>query len=185
MAEPENKDTEISWTPRPDPTLRTTEALLREISSIKELFETRLEAMDKAIALLQAAADKQPSIAEVAEHVVRLREVNEEKFKSVDQRFTESRNAITTALESAKEAVSKQHETSSTAISKSEQAFTKQLDSLGTFATSRIDDLRERVTSLEQHKKGMGDSWGFIAGGLGIVIAIASVAVAFVTAYRN
>ena len=95
--------------PVPDPSILTTEALAREIFSLRELLEvklksngdatllirsvieTRLAGMDLAIQLLQATADKFPN--RIDEKIKALREVHEatylEKFDSIQTQFKE------------------------------------------------------------------------------------------------
>lgn len=53
------------WTPIPDPTVLTTQQLITAIENQRDLFDTRLEAMDKAIVLLQEMANRSPTIGEV------------------------------------------------------------------------------------------------------------------------
>jgi hypothetical protein len=144
---------------KPDPTLLTTQQLLREIGLLREvlesrmsemsnasllrhkILETRLDGMDKAIQLLQNLHDKFPT--SVDEKISALKEIHEEKFGSVQTQFRErdvrteqsskdSKVAVDAALQAAKEAVSEQNKSSALAIAKSEAATTKQIDLLGT-----------------------------------------------------
>jgi hypothetical protein len=84
---------QVMTTPVPDPTLLTTQALTREIATareltetmvkgIKEVFTTRLEGMDKAIALLQSQSDKFSDYVVMV--VKQLQDLHDEKFRSVD-----------------------------------------------------------------------------------------------------
>ena len=101
-------------TPNPDPTILTTQSLLREISALKELMiarieessrsqesrlsqndeklslirsiiETRLDDMDKGVRLLQEIADKAP--ARTDEKIKALAGVSEEKFRVHEEKF--------------------------------------------------------------------------------------------------
>ena len=181
--------------PDPDPTVLTTQQLQREVSSLKELFEVRLDALDKATTLLQSRADKSPSIDVVYEVVKSLERVNEEKFHSITTRFAErdkrseqaardGKLAIDAALQAAKEAVAGQNTSNAQAIAKSETAFTKQIDQLGTLINTlasglneKIDDTKNRLTAGEGHSKGLADGWGYLVGGVGLLIGIVSFAV--------
>src|SRR5579859_5246367 len=121
--------------PVPDPTVLTTQQLQREIGTSRELvealasgmqrvFETRLDAMDKAIQLLQAETDRAPArIVQVVDH---LRSVHDEKFRSIDKQFLErdtrteqtsrdSKVAVDAALQAAKEAVGEQNKSNALA----------------------------------------------------------------------
>ena len=129
-------------TPVPDPTILTTQQLHRELLSLREILELRLNGYDKAITLLQATVDKSPSIAEMN---VKF----EEKFNSVQTQFRErdtrteqtskdSKVAVDAALQAAKEAVGEQNKSSALAIAKSEAATTKQIDSIQVIITTMV-----------------------------------------------
>jgi hypothetical protein len=176
-------------TPIPDPTELTSRQIYREIASIKELFITRLEAMDKAVALLQATAARSPTINEVfLQH--------EERFASIKTQFTErdtrteqtsrdSKVAVDAALQAAKEAVGEQNRSNTLAIAKSETAFAKQVDQIGVqIATiqkgvdDKFEDVKGRLNLLEGMKRGSGDAWAYMLALAGAAIGIAGVAAA-------
>ncbi len=195
--------------PNPDPTVLTTQQLLREISTsrevletlligVKETLETRIAGMDKAIVLLQATTDKFPSYVSGA--VNQLQELHEEKFHSISVQFSErdtrteqtsrdSKVAVDAALQAAKEAVGEQNKSNALAIAKSEATFTKQIDQIGVLISTmqkgiddKIDDIKSRLQGIEAHKKGSGDAWAVgmaVFGGLVALIA-ATAAVAIV-----
>ena len=116
--------------PIPDPTVLTTQQLAVAILNLKELFESRMSAMDKAVELLQQTANRSPTVNEVYMQ-------HEERFKSIAVQFAErdirteqtsrdSKVAVDAALQAAKEAVGEQNKSSALAIAKSEAATTKQ-----------------------------------------------------------
>jgi hypothetical protein len=70
-----------NWTPRPDPTLLTTQQLLRELSSLREIFETRLNAMDKATIVLSETVNRTPTAIQTA--VGNLEALVNEKFEAI------------------------------------------------------------------------------------------------------
>jgi hypothetical protein len=180
--------------PIPDPSDLTTEALHREIYALrellevklganqdaikgsKEIIETRLGGMDKAILLLQEGADRVPSW--VDEKIIALKEVHEtrfdalsathtEKFSSIQTQFKErdtraeqsgkdSKTAVDAALQAAKEAVGEQNKSNATSIAKSEATTSKQIEQLGNLITAmtkaaedKIADVKERLTRIE------------------------------------
>lgn len=185
--------------PRPDPTVLTTAMLQREIATSREVIETRLDGMDKAIELLQRTTDKFPQ--HIVEAVDRLQELHTEKFKSIATQFVErdtrteqtsrdSKVAVDAALQAAKEAVGEQNKSSALAIAKSEAATTKQIDQIGQMIAAtnnamndKIDDIKTRLTTIESYKKGgyegMG-SVGSIVMGVAAVIAVIVSIVALV-----
>jgi hypothetical protein len=158
--------------PTPDPTALTTEQLLRAISALREVIETRLDGMDKGIVLLQTTTDKMPAF--IGHEINGLKTLHEEKFSSVQLQFdgiqkqflerdtrTEQGNvasttAINAALQAAKEAVGQNNIAFAQATQKSENTTTKQIDDLqvlfqtGTKATDeKIEDLKDRQARTE------------------------------------
>ena len=162
--------------PRPDPSVLTTEQLRGAIAALREILEARLNGMDKAIAVHQQEVDKRvEGQANSGERLVQtLREVHDEKFKSVDRqmvdkdvsiatRFQErdtrsereardNKIAVDAAFAAAKEAVAEQNKSSALAISKSEAATTKQIDQLVVLiqttnkaSDDKIDDIKTRL----------------------------------------
>jgi hypothetical protein len=171
--------------PVPDPTVLTTQQTLREVSMLRDVLETRLTGMDKAIQLLQGATDKFPALIESS--VYRLQALHDEKFKSIALQFSErdvrteqtSRDnnvALTAALQAAKEAVGEQNKSNVLANTKSEAAFTKLIDQLSVLIdrtdkslSDKIEDSKERIgvieknanerlTAMESHSKGSRDT---------------------------
>lgn len=169
--------------PIPDPTILTTQQLYHELNSLRELVETRLDAMDKATELLNANMTRIPT--ETDKQVGHLKELHDEKFESIDKQFLERDNrvdkiaelnqkAIDAALQAAKEAVGEQNKSSATAIGKSEASMTKQLDqitnlitttnktldekinSIKTFYDSKIDDVKKEIAGLRESRSESG-----------------------------
>jgi DNA anti-recombination protein RmuC len=150
------------------------------LNGVKQIIETRLDGMDKAIELLQKVSDKFPS--QVTDAVGQLQKVHEEKFHSIATQFTErdtrteqtsrdSKVAVDAALQAAKEAVGAQTQSSDRAIAKSEAATTKQIDQIGTqigtiqkSIDDKIDDIKARLQAIESLKKGSTDAWVVVLG---------------------
>jgi hypothetical protein len=145
---------QIGSVPNPDPTQRTVEQLQRDIGATrqileaaikgsKEVFETRLSGMDKAIELLQTATDRLPD--KIKDAVGQLQQLHDERFHSVnnqlaaamegiEKQFTErdkrteqlslaDKTAIAAALQAQKEAAGAQNDSNTTANSKMEANF--------------------------------------------------------------
>lgn len=147
--------------PIPDPTILTTQALEKSVSTLKELILTRLEEIDKATQILARRADKVPSDVDIA--VNNLRALHAEKFAGIEKQFQErdvrteqlaaaGQLAIKDALQAAKELVNSQNTSNEKAIGKNEGNTTKLLDNLDV----KIIDLRDRLTAIEN--KGVGQT---------------------------
>jgi hypothetical protein len=203
-----NKPVVVELAPT-DPTRLTTEQMLREVTllrdrvdyietSNKALMDARFDSMDSAVKLLQDFANRQPTTEAIALEVAALGKLTETDIKGIETRILERdlrveqtaqqvKQAVDAALQAAKEAVSEQNKSNALAMAKSEAAFTKQIDQqqlliqANTKASDeKIDDLKNRLTSMEGQDKGGADLWGYIVGVLGIIIAAFSmIAVAF------
>lgn len=176
MVDDKTPETPADWTPRPDPTVLTTAAILRELQGLqallatridcaKELSDTRFAGMDKAITLLQVITDRQPQ--DVDRKITSLQKLHEEKFASVEKQFEErdvrveqtakdTKTAVDAALAAQVNSADKQAESFGLSIGKSEAGTTKQIDQMGTLIQSntkatddKIADLKERLTRLE------------------------------------
>ncbi len=163
--------------PIPDPSLLTTQQLIRENLWLREVLETRLEGMDsaailrqsntnarfeaydKAIKLLQDISDKFPY--RIDEKIHSLKEVHEEKFSSIQVQFRErdvrteqsskdSKVAVDAALQAAKEAVGEQNKSSALAIAKSEASTTKQIDQQGLLIQSTAKASDEKIDDIKE-----------------------------------
>jgi len=152
---------------RPDPTALTTQQLLRENFWLRELLETRIDGMDKALQLLQAFADRTPTTNDVQHEVDALREVVFQRLEGIRTQIAERdtttekaskdvKSAVDAAFAAAKEAVSEQNKSNALSISKSEAGVTKQIDSIielirttAKGVDDKISDIKERITIIE------------------------------------
>jgi hypothetical protein len=180
--------------PDPDPTLLTTQALLREIGSLKELFDTRFSATEHSVDLIRARIESVITI--IDEKIVHLKDLTDEKFAGIDTRFAEarylteqtSRNdkiALDAALQAQKEDVSKQNDSNNASIFKSEVLFTKQIDGLN----DKIDDIKSRFIANDSQSKGKSEGIG-LAGALTIgaafiISALVSIAALIVSVVHH
>jgi DNA repair exonuclease SbcCD ATPase subunit len=165
--------------PTPDPTILTTEQLLREVDRVKELMTALVEG---------------------------LREVTDERFRSVNQLLVtlerqrtelkadlaatrieqkaDTKAAVDAALIAQKEAVKEQTSASERAIAKSEASNTKQTDQLqASFAaaitqvTTTFNDLKTRVERIENLKQGGQDNKTALYAAIGLVATVIVAAV--------
>lgn len=150
-----------------DPTPRSSQQVLRENFWLRELIETRLNGMDKALSLLQAFADRTPTTMDVQHQVTALREVVMQKFDGINTQIVERdaatdkaskdvKSAVDAAFAAAKEAVGEQNKSNALSISKSEVGFTKQIDGIlelikttSKGVDDKISDIKERITIIE------------------------------------
>jgi hypothetical protein len=139
-----------------DPSTRTYQQILRENFWLRELLETRLNAIESAMMLLQSYADRTPTTSDVHHNVEQLREAAELRFEGVKTQISErdatykqdSTNvaiAVKTAFDSAKEVVTKsegQFRELFQGINISRESERKAVDGV-------INDIKERVTRIE------------------------------------
>ncbi len=175
--------------PVPDPTILTTQQLLREMGSLNSLFTARLEAMDKAIVLTNT---------NLLQQLVHLRELMDEKFVSVEKQFEErdtrvretataTKVAVDAALQAAEKAVDKSNEAFALSVAKSEAATMKQLDQLSQLFQTTTDSLKDRINEtasrldrLEGRGAGFSSSWGIAVAVFGMVIGAAGLILSIV-----
>lgn len=171
--------------PDPDPTLLTTEQLLRETSAIKELFSIHFESVERTAALVQKSLDNMHVM--IDEKVKNLKDLTDEKFIGIGTRFAEarylteqtSRNdklALDAALQAQKEDVGKQNDSNNASISKTEVLFTKQIDGLN----DKIDDIKSRFiagdSQMKGNKEGISMVGALVIGASLVISAVIAVA---------
>jgi hypothetical protein len=178
MAEANGPSASGDWTPRPDPTLLTTEALNREVNALREVFVTRLDGYDKAIAILQVATNRSPTPGEINLDLSNFKDLVVEKFNGVTERFkgisdsiqqrdvrlgqaeqaakdavttafTGSEKAVASAFAAAKEAVGAQSDSFDKAVTKAELATTKLLDALNVQIATSANGLDDKIDDLK------------------------------------
>jgi hypothetical protein len=186
-----------------DPTALTTDALRREVASLKDLIEVHLDSANRERANLNSRLSDVPKL--ILEAVMHLRELQEERFHSIQTQFQErdtrtehislaNKLAIDAALQAAKEAVGEQNKSNLLANAKSEAAFTKQMDlltdtmkTMGQGIADKMDDLKERIVAMENRNLGkdtmktdFGSMWGHGVQVLILIVAILSIVAAFI-----
>lgn len=189
--------------PNPDPSALTTDQILRENTWLRILLESniggsekalvsRLDAMDKALELLQALANRSPSIAEVDLKVTDLQRLNEETFRSIDKQFdavtllanqvtTSSKEAITFALQAQKESAAKSEENLDKRILQAaEQTKTAMAvrDQRMDGHDDRLRTINDKVNLIEGKSSGFASMWAVIIGAIGVIGTIIFIFVA-------
>jgi hypothetical protein len=162
-----------------DPAYLTREDVLREINSLRELFDSRLngitarlDAMDKAVELLDKHVSIVPSETDIK--VGQLHAVVDEMFQTQGQRFTtvdekfkgietqfEERDvrvkdqaisattAVNAALQAQKEQAFSQTESLTKSIEKSERSTHEQIAQQGQLLQSSVSSLNDKIGALD------------------------------------
>jgi len=111
-------------------------------------------------------------IKHVREEIGHLREINNEKFRSVELQFAErdirndrqvvvAQQAIETALDTARALADQQNAANAVAQQKSEASFTKQIDQIGVQITTLAGSLQDRITEIKERiDRGEGSDLG-------------------------
>jgi hypothetical protein len=154
----------------PGPPYLTTEELRRDVSALREIIQARLDGNDRATVVLSETVNRTPTAIQIA--VDHLKELHDERFASVDQRFDErdvrtdqaakaSKEALDAALLAAKELVSQQNEANAAAADKAEQSTIKQIDQIGIRIDTMQKALDDRLTELKERiDRGEGSGSG-------------------------
>jgi cation transport regulator ChaB len=150
---------------RPDPTILTTEQLLRAVQSERDyvdgrisVLEQRLNAMDTATKLLNETVNRTPT--QIQSEISHVREIMGTELASVQTQFRErdtrqereskdNKVAVDAAFAAQKEAAAKQDDSNQKAIDKSERATNEALKTQGELFRSTTDGLKEQVNRLE------------------------------------
>lgn len=137
-------------TPVPDPTILTTQQLVAAIAAVREIIETRLDAMDTATNINKTATDKIPSL--ICDKVAALEKLHNEKFDGVEKQFKERDERQTVTSELNQKALDAALQAAKEAAGKTELSFTKQIaDLTGQFNTQneamnvRVNDVKARL----------------------------------------
>lgn len=171
---------------KPDPTILTTEALHREILNLKESLRHEIHCQKEIFESRLAAAIKFEE--ERFQHITKQFEMVE--TSRVEQK-ADTKSAVDAALTAQKEAVREQTTASERSITKSETTTKEQIAQLATlFQTTKqasdekISDLKNSVTTIEgrtfgaeRQERRIGEGWGYVAGGIGMLVAIATLLV--------
>jgi hypothetical protein len=165
----------LGWTPIPDPTTLTSNAvsaakdeLRREIEYVEKQVDLRLESLDKAAVLLQAWREHVPVL--IAEAIAHQRDLFDQRFQTVQEQFNsiqtqfiekdarseqtsrDAKVAIDAALTAQSLSVTKQNEANAVATAKAEDAFSRQIEQqrllLDTTSHSLNDKIDTTVRSI-------------------------------------
>lgn len=195
----------IGWTPVPDPTKLTTDAvnlattqMRRELATLREIIEARILAGEHDGHLqLEGLRSVRPEIERQIKH---LRELHAERFSSIELQFKErdvrteqaataSQQALNAALLAAKELVGQQNTANVEAAAKAEASFTKQIDQIGVIIstlekaiTDRILELKERIDRGEGQGQGATGVRGQYIAASAVLLSMAAIVVTVIIA---
>jgi len=151
----------------PDPTVLTTEQLLREVERVKELMISELKGMNAVF------EERFNSIG------TQLALIERQRIEQKEDTAT----AVQAALSAAKEAVKEQTTASEKSITKTETATSEQLRQLSTTFTTaqdavadKVDDIKTRVERIENLKQGSKDAVTGAQAGIALLLALLAIA---------
>jgi hypothetical protein len=196
-------ETQKTSTPVPDPTLLTTQQLIREIESLRSEMLVRVDsvrsenaarflAIDEAVKLFRELVS---SISvRTDEKIEALDAVMEEKFEGIKTQFEEREVRGANETRDSKLAIDAAFAAADKAVQKSETTFIKQFDSIGALITTatkalegQIADAKDRLTRIEGQSSGrdtgMGIGWSAILG-VGQIISVAIAVVALILTFK-
>lgn len=156
--------------PVPDPTALTTQALLREVSSLKELLAVEI------------AGSKSLFDEKIARYVA----VSNEKFEAVAAQFSERDTRTDQRAGDTKLAVDAAFAAAKEATAKIEAGFTKQIDGMIVLIDTKtknietnINDLKERMIAVESRSTATTDIRRDNRDHTGMIITLISALIAF------
>jgi type VI protein secretion system component VasK len=162
-----------------DPTALTTAQLLRELVSLREIVETRLNAIDKATQLFQENLMRVPT--DTDKQIAHLKSLHDEKFAAVSQQFKDrdirsdqdkqvASTAVTAALQAQKDLIALQNSNT-----------TKQVDSILALLASTNTALNDKVGvingRLDRGDGGHSAGAAYLTTGLAVAAIIVSLGV--------
>lgn len=191
----------------PDPSTLTTAALERAMAAERDylaaqldVLRERLRGIDTATSLLNETVNRVPT--DLQREITHLRELTEERFRSVETQFSErdtrqeresrdNKVAVDAAFAAQKEAASEQNKSNTLAIDKSERATTETINKLAelfrTVTDAQAKELAaadSRLTIVESEKRGGKEQTaaiyafvGFLVGALILVGVLAAAGV--------
>jgi hypothetical protein len=187
--------------PIPDPTVLTTELVDRALAIVEKLFDSKISELRNEVghvnkelkdfigenrALIQSNSDISK------ERIAHLEKLQDEKFKGMDRRFQDSKDAVDKAFAAAKEAVTEQNKSNTTAVDKTERNVTEQMKQQAQMSQTSIKALEDKIVAVKEfqaastgHEKGSVDSRAYFVAAIGIAIGIIGLVFAGMTAMHH
>jgi hypothetical protein len=163
--------------PIPDPTERTLEQSRREIAQLKELLEDRIQA-ERDLSAQRYSLAREVLDTRLADHAV----LTTERFDSI-------RRETQLALTAAQAAVDKAEQSTTKTLDALQLNIAEQFASVAAARESQVMALEAQITSLKERQDreqgkdtGQSQSWLFFVGVATLMLGLAALAVAVVTA---
>jgi hypothetical protein len=90
-------------TPVPDPTVLTTQQLVREIAALREIVDARLDGMDKASVLLDEQVQRIPGFLD--QHIDHLKELHGTRFEQAHESVARVHDVLNSRIEGMDKAI--------------------------------------------------------------------------------
>ena len=155
----------------------------RDLAALKDLIETRLEAMDRAQAIFEGNLNRVPTAVQLA--IGTLRELTDEKFRGVFEQFALRDKGVKETAELTGLALAAALASAEKASGRQNDSFTKQIDlmaetvkTLSSTLNDKLNDLRQTQTLVSGNSAGKTALWGWMAGAVGIVISVVMAIIA-------
>jgi hypothetical protein len=152
--------------------------------------EAQIHESGKAVALLQAFADRTPTTMDVQNDVKALREVVMEMFRGVSNQFLQNDKALTAALQAQEKQAIATNVYSAAAITKSEAQTADAIRSLGILfdtanraTNAKVDEIKSRLDRGEGRTVGTTEVVRDSRDNLSLIVAAIAVAVAIAVAF--
>jgi hypothetical protein len=138
---------DVTTRPDPDPTLLTTESLLREIAHLKELTIEKFKTDEVRITSIESRLDHK--YKETADAISNLRELHNEKFNGMDRLQAQSKEDGRISLDAAFSSANATRDKIEDKFDKQIRAQGDKTDALSTSLNEKIDRVISRLDMSE------------------------------------
>lgn len=143
--ETDNKETRVIMS---DPSPLTTQQLWREVQNLKELLLSQITGIQKSIEVAHDDLVRVPT--DVQKQVANLKELHDEKFRSIQVQFAERDTRTEQKDRDTKIAIDAAFQSASTAVGKSETGTGKQIEQLQTLIQTEVRGLRDQISDSKE-----------------------------------
>lgn len=172
---------------RPDPSDQSQRAIDRAVKSERDFFlgkieviETRLNGIDEASKVLHETVTRTPT--EIQQAITHVRELDDEKFISVEKQFQGRDEAVKAAFSAQEKQALAQEASNKEAINKSERTTTETIKTnqeLGKATTDALtkslDEMKLTVAAIRANKEGSKEVVASLYALAGFVMALLAI----------